>query len=129
MAHAPAYKKLPKPSLLSSRGTARQFMASRVTPEWKGPGTRIVGPLESPHHRLSGFSQSGAVRQLYANKPLRPSQSGAWTPSSKRPLSPQRCRTGCRVTGNRPAANFLLQAAREKKKKKTEEEEAKKERK
>lgn len=39
--------------------------------------TRAAGPLESPHHRPSGFSQSYAVLQHYANKPLLPSHSGA----------------------------------------------------
>lgn len=84
--HLPA--KLPKSSLFSSPGVAQQLTATGVNPERKGLPVRIAGPLESPHRRPSGFSQSDAVRQRYANKPSCPSQSGAWAPSPKRPLSP-----------------------------------------
>lgn len=112
--HLPA--KLPKPGLLRSPGAVQQIRATGVSTEQKGPGVRTAGPLESPHHRPSGFSQSDAVRHCYANKPSRPSQSGAWAPSPKRPLSPQPRRTGGRVTGNRRSANFPLRTAGKKKK-------------
>lgn len=81
--------KLPTLGLLSSPEAVQQLTDTGIAPEWKGPRATTAGPSESPHHRPSGFSQSDAIRQSYTNKLSRPSESRAWCPSPRRPLSLQ----------------------------------------
>lgn len=67
--HLPA--KLPKPGLLGSPRARTRTHAHRGNSGTERPGIQSLDP-ESPHHRPSGFSQSGAVREYYANNPFVP---------------------------------------------------------